>query len=199
MLTETWQSELVVTTFHQLLYSLLSPRNANLKRAGQLTGALVLLDEVQALPLRYWEALRQLFLAAARSLGTRFVLLTATRPLIFQPGDAVELLPDHAEHFQALTRTRLVLPSSGTAGGGRICRAIDRRVATDARATLIIVNRRRAVRDRCLRHCGTPCRGGRLVGVVDRSDAAGSPGADSPDSAVAAAGPAGHRGDDPVG
>jgi CRISPR-associated endonuclease/helicase Cas3 len=107
LLTETWQSELVVTTFHQLLHSLLSPRNANLKRAGQLTGALVLLDEVQALPLRYWEALRQLFMAAARSLGTRFVLLTATRPLIFQPDDAVELLPDHDTHFRAMTRTRL--------------------------------------------------------------------------------------------
>lgn len=146
LLTETWQSELVVTTFHQLLYSLLSPRGANLKRAGQLTGALVLLDEVQALPLRYWEALRQLFLAAARSLGTRFVLLTATRPLIFQPGDAVELLPDHAGHFQALTRTRLY-------GHHREPLAVDEFAArliaglqADARATLIIVDRRRAVR-----------------------------------------------------
>ncbi|MBK8535362.1 MAG: CRISPR-associated helicase Cas3' [Candidatus Competibacteraceae bacterium] len=145
LLTETWQSELVVTTFHQLLYSLLSPRNANLKRAGQLTGALVLLDEVQALPLRYWEGLRQLFLAATRSLGTRFVLLTATRPLIFQPGDAVELLPDHVEHFQAMTRTRLQGHHREPLAVDEFAERLIAELATDERATLIIVNRRRAV------------------------------------------------------
>ncbi len=146
LLTETWQSELVVTTFHQLLYSLLSPRGANLKRAGQLTGALVLLDEVQALPLRYWEALRQLFLAAARSLGTRFVLLTATRPLIFQPGDAVELLPDHARHFRALTRTRLYGHHRAPLPVDEFAARLITGLQADARATLIIVDRRRAVR-----------------------------------------------------
>ncbi|HYN79300.1 MAG TPA: CRISPR-associated helicase Cas3' [Lamprocystis sp. (in: g-proteobacteria)] len=146
LLTETWQSEIIVTTFHQLLHSLLSPRNANLKRAGQLTGALVLLDEVQALPLRYWEALRQLFLAAARTYGTRFVLLTATRPLIFQPGDAVELLSDHDAHFRAMTRTRLCAhhrePLTLEAFAEQLIVGLDQ----DARAALIIVNRRRAVR-----------------------------------------------------
>ena len=146
LLTETWQSELVVTTFHQLLYSLLSPRNANVKRAGQLTGALVLLDEVQALPLRYWEALRQLFLATARSLGTRFVLLTATRPLIFQPGDAVELLPDHAGHFQAMTRTRLYSHHREPLAVDEFAERLIDGLQNDERATLIIVNRRRAVR-----------------------------------------------------
>ncbi|MCB1777343.1 MAG: CRISPR-associated helicase Cas3', partial [Candidatus Competibacteraceae bacterium] len=148
LLTETWQSELVVTisTFHQLLSSLLSSRNANVKRAGQLTGALVLLDEVQALPLRYWEALRQLFLAAARSLGTRFVLLTATRPLIFQPGDAVELLSDHAGHFQAMTRTRLHGHHREPLAVDEFAERVMDALRHDERATLIIVNRRRAVR-----------------------------------------------------
>jgi CRISPR-associated endonuclease/helicase Cas3 len=146
LLTETWQSELVVTTFHQLLHSLLSPRNANLKRAGQLTGALVLLDEVQALPLRYWEALRQLLMAATRSLGARFVLLTATRPLIFQPGDAVELLPDHETHFRALTRTRLYGHHREPLGVDAFAERLITGLRTHSRAALVIVNRRRAVR-----------------------------------------------------
>lgn len=147
LLTETWQSEIVVTTFHQLLHSLLSTRNANLKRAGQLTGALVLLDEVQALPLRYWEALRQIFIGLARVGDARIVLLTATRPLIFQPGDAVELLPDHGEHFRALNRTRLHLhhrePLTLDAFAVRLIAELEH----VERPTLIIVNRRRAVRE----------------------------------------------------
>lgn len=147
LLTETWQSEIVVTTFHQLLHTLLSPLNANLKRAGQLTGALILLDEVQALPLRYWEALRQIFMGLARVGDVRIVLLTATRPLIFQPGDAVELLPDHGEHFRALNRTRLHLhhrePLTLDAFAARLIAELGRA----ERPTLIIVNRRRAVRE----------------------------------------------------
>ncbi len=145
LLTETWQSELVVTTFHQLLHSLLSPRNANLKRAGQLTGAIILLDEVQSIPLRYWETVRQLLLTAAQIYDARCVLLTATRPLIFQPTDAVELLPDHKTHFQAMSRTRLVthqepLPLDTFA------QQLITALKTERRATLVIVNRRQSVR-----------------------------------------------------
>jgi len=145
LLTETWQSEVVVTTFYQLLHSLLSRRNGNLKRAGQLAGSLVLLDEVQAVPLRYWRGLRHLFQAAARALDTRFVLLTATRPLIFRPEDAVELLPDHDQHFRALSRVRLHCrhrePTSLATFGEHLAETC----AQDPRPTLVILNRTAAV------------------------------------------------------
>lgn len=147
LLTETWRSEIVVTTFHQLVHSLLSPRNGDLKRAGQLTGALVLMDEVQALPLRYWEALRHLFQAAARVLAARFVLLTATRPLIFRPDDAVELLPSHAQHFRALGRVKLSCHHREPVGLSDFADALVQRLITDPRPALIILNRRRAVRE----------------------------------------------------
>jgi CRISPR-associated endonuclease/helicase Cas3 len=145
LLTETWQSEIVVTTFHQLLHTLLSPRNANLKRAGQLTGAIILLDEVQAIPLRYWETMRQLFLAAAHIYGTRFVLLTATRPLIFQAGDAVELLPDHETHFRAMNRTQLIAHQEPLTLD-EFAKHLITTLRDALRATLIIVNRRQSVR-----------------------------------------------------
>lgn len=147
LLTETWRSEIVVTTFHQLLHSLLSPHNADLKRAGQLSGAVVLMDEVQALPLRYWQALRHLFQAATQALGTRFVLLTATRPLIFRPGDAQELLPDHPDHFRALARVRLICHQREPLGLEAFAQELIRQFNDDTRPALIIVNRRRAVRE----------------------------------------------------
>ena len=145
LLTETWQSEIVVTTFHQMLHALLSNRNTSLKRAGQLSGSIVLMDEVQAIPLCYWEGLRHLFQSAARVLGTRFVLLTATRPLIFRPQDAQELLPSHEEHFKALARVRLLChhhtPITLDEFTDRLIGGMD----TDA-SMLVILNRRRAVR-----------------------------------------------------
>ena len=160
LLTETWQSEIVVTTFYQLLHTLLSNRNANLKRAGQLTGSLVLMDEVQALPLCYWAGLRSLFQSAARALGARFVLLTATRPLIFRPEDACELLPDHDDHFRALNRVRLHCHQHSPVTVLAFADRLGAELKINPRSMLVILNRRRAVRDlfQHLKQAGLPHR-----------------------------------------
>lgn len=145
LLTETWQSEIVVTTFHQLLSTLLSNANGSLKRAGQLTGSIVLMDEVQALPLCYWESLRCLFRSAARALGARFLLLTATRPLIFRPEDARELLPSHPEHFKALSRVRLLCHHRTSVTLEDFADQLIVDHTENPRSILVILNRRRAV------------------------------------------------------
>lgn len=147
LLTETWQSEVVVTTFHQLLYSLFSGKNANLVRAGQLPGSIVLMDEVQAIPLKYWSAIRQVFGAAVTGLGCRFVLLTATRPLIFSPDDpeVCELLPSHREHFLLLSRTVLTCRHHRPVTLEQFIGEVSSMLQRDSRPTLIILNRRRTV------------------------------------------------------
>lgn len=147
LLTETWQSELVVTTFYQLLHSLLSKQNTNVKRAGQLTGSIVLMDEVQAIPLKYWQALRILFQTVAQCLGTRFVLLTATRPLIFRPQDenVTELLPNHLEHFRALSRVQLTWHHQDYLTLKNFADYLIDQHSADTRSILIIVNRTKSV------------------------------------------------------
>ena len=144
LLTESWFSELVVTTFHQLLHSLLSKRNNPLKRAGRWSGAILLLDEVQAVPLRYWEALRQLLIVASNVLNCRVVLLTATRPLILLPGDAIELLPDHPDHFKSLSRTQLHCHHQHPISLDDFAEKIVAEQQTP-HACLIILNRRKAI------------------------------------------------------
>ncbi len=145
LLTESWQSEIVVTTFYQLLHTLLSNKNANIKRAAQLSGAIVLMDEVQALPLRYWLGLRHLFQATARALDTRFVLLTATRPLIFRPQDAKELLPSPPEQFAALSRVVLRCHHHTPIGLSAFSGMLEMELRDNQDSVLVIVNRRRAV------------------------------------------------------
>jgi len=108
LFTESWQSEIVVTTFHQLLYSLFSGRNRNLKRCAALTDAIVIMDEVQAIPRKYWDAVRRMFQAAGEVLNTRFILMTATQPLLFNVDMSRELLPGHERFFAALSRVQLV-------------------------------------------------------------------------------------------
>lgn len=147
LLTETWQSEIVVTTFYQLLHSLISASNAELKRAGQLCGSIVLMDEVQAVPLRYWKTIRQIFGQAAATLNMTFVLLTATRPLIFRHDDPAihELLPNHPDYFRELSRVVLFCHPEKI-----ILSAFSERIIEDLqkefRSTLIILNRRASVK-----------------------------------------------------
>lgn len=146
LLTETWQSEIVVTTFYQFLHTFFSGKNRNLKRCAQLTGSIVILDEVQAVPLCYWQAIRFLFIALGETLGARFILMTATRPLIYEPGkDAVELLSDHEQYFSMLTRMRIEcrhqVPTSLHDFTGELCEQYTRQPVP----TLIIVNRRATV------------------------------------------------------
>lgn len=145
LLTETWQSELVVTTFYQLLYTLLSAKNANLKRAGQLTGSIVLMDEVQAIPIKYWQMIRYLFEAMATALNTRFVLLTATRPLIFDTNKAIELLPHHVDYFKSLSRVQLHCYHRQSINLETFAQKFVEYHQEEARPVLIIVNRKSAV------------------------------------------------------
>ena len=107
LLVESWRSEVVVTTFYQLLHTFLGGRSRCALRAPAFLHAVVILDEVQAIPLRYWRPVGRLLRAISQTLGTRFILMTATRPLILEGGDVVELLPTHPEHYAALERVSL--------------------------------------------------------------------------------------------
>ncbi len=147
LLTETWQSEIVVTTFHQLLHSFFSGRNSNLKRTARLAGGIVILDEVQAIPLRYWEAVRRLLHSLAENLDTRFILMTATRPLIYRSArDAIELLPQHGRYFASLCRLRLHNRSDHPTGLREFVRLAVHRYRQEPRSTLVVLNRRKTVR-----------------------------------------------------
>lgn len=104
LLVESWDSEIVVTTFIQLLESLIGNRNSMLRKAARVPGSIVLLDEVQAIPREYWEVVRDTLEQFACRFDTRFILLTATKPLIFEPNEATELLPSHRRIFAAFDR-----------------------------------------------------------------------------------------------
>lgn len=102
LLTEGWHSEIVVTTFVQLFNTLLAWRNAAARRVNKLHHAILLLDEVQALPAVYWPLVRNLLTEAAERLGAYVILMTATQPYLLE--DAHELVPNPHAYFAVLDR-----------------------------------------------------------------------------------------------
>ena len=115
-LIESWDSEVVVTTFVQLFHTLIGYRNRSLKKFHNIVNSILILDEVQNIPMKYWEAVRKVLLGMARYFNTTVILMTATKPLIFEEGEYTELVSDYEKYFQSpqLNRVELKKESSRT-------------------------------------------------------------------------------------
>ncbi|MCY9692092.1 CRISPR-associated helicase Cas3' [Paenibacillus alginolyticus] len=106
LLIEGWNSEVIVTTFIQLFHTLISHKNSSLRKFHRLAHSIILIDEFQNIPAKYWLLLRDLFKALAEKLDCRFVFLTATNPEIFAPED-VQYICEKEPYFAGLNRVTL--------------------------------------------------------------------------------------------
>lgn len=105
-LIEGWNSEIVVTTFVQFFHSLFTNKNRSLRKFHNIVNSIVILDEVQAIPHKYWHLLNDFLVVLGACFGTYIILITATQPLIFQR-NVEELLPEKDKYFEHFNRTRL--------------------------------------------------------------------------------------------
>ncbi len=108
MYIENWDSQVVVTTFVQLFYTLIGWRNKELKKFHSLANSIIILDEVQNIPVKYWKLVNHILKLISNYFNTYIILLTATKPLIFESNESVELLENHEEYFKNLNRTKLI-------------------------------------------------------------------------------------------
>ncbi|WP_295401732.1 CRISPR-associated helicase Cas3' [uncultured Thiocystis sp.] len=106
---ETWRSEVIVTTFDQLLLALLSPRTKHQMRGHVLMDAVIVLDEVQTLPCRLWDLVDRTLRALTEEGNSRILLMSATQPALLT--GARELAGDTARVasiFSHFKRYRLI-------------------------------------------------------------------------------------------
>ncbi|MEO0108541.1 MAG: CRISPR-associated helicase Cas3', partial [candidate division WOR-3 bacterium] len=138
ILIEGWDSEIIITTFVQLFHSIFTNRNRALRRFHRLAGSIVVLDEVQAVPAKYWALFQETAENMARLFGTCFILTTATQPAIFERPR--ELVTDRQRFFAALNRYELRprIQKSETIGDFASRLALD--LEYDRRSTLVVVN-----------------------------------------------------------
>ena len=112
LMTESWESEIIVTTFVQLFNTIIGYRNRFLKKLHNLIGAIVILDEVQTVPVEYWLLTANVFKTLCREMGITVIQMTATKPLIFNDKKNIqEIYPDPSELFIHQDRTRLNIES----------------------------------------------------------------------------------------
>lgn len=107
LLTESWESEIVVTTFVQVFQTIMGYRNKFLKKLHNLIGAVMILDEVQSLPVEYWDLVNKVFQILCNEIGLIILQITATQPMIFPKSSMKELSSNYKRFFEYQNRTVL--------------------------------------------------------------------------------------------
>ncbi len=112
LLTQRWDAPLILTTTVQLLNTLFLGRSACARRFGALRGAILILDEVQSVPMRCVYPLNLALRYLARCAGCAVVLCTATQPLLeraerYPLCAPVRINPDEGGLYEAFRRVRL--------------------------------------------------------------------------------------------
>ena len=108
---ENWNVPVVVTTTVQLFESLFANRTSKLRKLHNLARAVIVLDEVQTLPVRLLNPILDVLseLTTPRY-GSSVVLCTATQPALNEDlgfprlAGVRELAPDPEHYFKSLTR-----------------------------------------------------------------------------------------------
>ncbi len=111
---ENWDSTVIVTTFIQLFYTLIGYKNRMLKKFYNISNSIIILDEVQNIPIKYWQIVNFILKLLVKYFNTYIILLTATKPLIFSEVEAIELLENSGAYFNNLNRVRLKYDSKIT-------------------------------------------------------------------------------------
>lgn len=80
---ESWQSDITLTTFVQLLKSLKSPTNKQSLKLAGLQNSILIIDEIQLLPVKWWGLITKLFETLIQDYNCHIISITATHPYIY--------------------------------------------------------------------------------------------------------------------
>lgn len=141
--TEGWQKEITISTFVQLWESMFANHNKDLRKFHNLVNSIIILDEVQAINPTLLPALEFMMEAMAKYFNTKFILVTATQPIIL-PDKIQKLCWFETEDyfFKKLNRTEIdkTLLSKGLISEEELANLINDEFNFQPKSILVICN-----------------------------------------------------------
>jgi len=113
LLIEAWDSEIIISTFMQFFHSLVTNQNKAARKFHNMANSIIILDEVQAIPSKYWLLINRMLRDFTVKFNSWIILMTATQPLIFQPNEMRELTHDKCHYFNLLDRVNFRVDLDG--------------------------------------------------------------------------------------
>ncbi|WP_418153788.1 CRISPR-associated helicase Cas3' [Actinoalloteichus caeruleus] len=108
---ENWDADFIVTTTVQLFDSLFGRKPQRSRKLHRLANSVIVLDEVQALPLSLLTPILDVLRVLAEEFGTTVVLSSATQPAfqslpVWKDFPVTDIVPDPTRLFDDLRRVR---------------------------------------------------------------------------------------------
>jgi CRISPR-associated endonuclease/helicase Cas3 len=108
---ENWEKPLVLTTFWQFFNTVISNDNQLLRKFHNIADSVIILDEIQSIPYEYWKLVNKVLTKLTEIFNCKLILLTATMPFIFSPGEGeiYNLVgnENRLKYFNSFSRYRL--------------------------------------------------------------------------------------------
>lgn len=153
MAWDTWQSDIVITSFVQLFETLIGNRNKLLKKFHHFADSIIILDEVQTLSIEKLPLIGSALYFLAKYLNARILIMTATQPKIFELMERelkititdlnlvpLKLLEQDNEVFACFNRTKIVPEIKAKIDNDGFIELFESRWTTD-KSCLIVVNK----------------------------------------------------------
>jgi len=112
LISENWDAPIILTTTVQLFESLFSNKPSHCRKLHNIANSVVILDEVQTLPIRYLKPICEVIGELIKNYGVTVLFSTATQPAFDQiqafriAGEIRELTSDPQDAFQRLKRVK---------------------------------------------------------------------------------------------
>lgn len=114
LLSERWSAPVVLTTMVQFLQTLFSGRQSCTRRFHSLAHSVILLDEVQSVPVKFVSMLNGALNYLSAVCGCTVILCTATQPELagvpvpVKLSEPARMVPERLSHFAGFHRTEIV-------------------------------------------------------------------------------------------
>ncbi len=87
----SWNDPFIVSTLYQLFFAIFSNKNSDNIKFQALQNAVIVLDEVQAIPFDLWKIFKAILPMLSTKLNSTFILMSATMPILTDNSVALEL------------------------------------------------------------------------------------------------------------
>lgn len=114
LLTERWDSPIILTTMVQFLDTLFSGGTQNIRRMHNLANSVIIFDEIQAIPIKCINMFNSTINFLSYVCNATIILCTATQPLLsttkmpLKLSDHPNIIPDIHTKFKQFKRVNLV-------------------------------------------------------------------------------------------
>lgn len=152
LLTERWDARFVFSTTVQFLNTVYASGTQNIRRMHNLANSVIIMDEIQALPLRTMKLFGELVSFLALVCNTTILLCTATQPNLERlrvgiPMKVKEIIPNLTETFEQFQRMEVVDKTRD--GGYTVDEAVCfiEEIKAQVQSLLIVMNTKKITRE----------------------------------------------------